>query len=69
VVFCAEQPVLDYNRKLTAKQHDLVFGTVMTDAWIELQEGARHARYGIQLTAKNPTFVESIYKGLFKTGL
>ncbi len=57
-------PVLDYNRKLTAEQHDLVFGTIMTDAWIELQKGARHARYGIQLTGKNPSFVENIYKGL-----
>ncbi len=57
-------PSLDYSRKLTAEQHELVFGTVLTDAWLELQKGAKHARYGIQLTKNNMSFVEFIYKGL-----
>lgn len=62
--FMGRPPSLDYSRKLTAEQHELVFGTVLTDAWIELQKGAKHARYGIQLTVNNMSFVESIYKGL-----
>ncbi len=57
-------PILDYSKKLTAAQHALVFGTVLTDAWIEMQKRAKHARYGIQLTVNNASFVESIYKGL-----
>ena len=58
------KPLLDYSRKLTADQHDLVLGTILTDAWIEQQKGGVNARYGIQLTAGNMGFVNDIYKGL-----
>lgn len=57
-------PILDYEAKLTEKQHDLVFGTLVTDAWVELQRGALHARYGIQLTAKNMDFVDQVQNEL-----
>lgn len=57
-------PLLDYKRKLTPEQHELVLGTVLTDAWIEQQKGGVNARYGIQLTVNNMSFVEDIYKKL-----
>lgn len=49
-------PKLDRSKKLTPLQAGLLVGSLLSDAWIELQKGSINARVAIQLSQKDAKY-------------
>lgn len=56
------KPLIDPNLQLTDEQEDVLFGTILTDAWLEMQKGAKNARYGISISDTSQEFVMHLFK-------